>query len=340
MSVIDEVAKEIDLIQGLTKSFIKEAVEKKSKEFLERMIRQQILDAASAASGGTSQALVALANNFEPQYRNEDVVIEIPTAKVEMVVNTVASVSVPQITMKLQTVAKITVPEVVMVKRRVGWHHHVKALKKWVKIGFVKTKVPNGFKHWKTPAYAHVPETRERIEEIKTHVPVTTFVEHSLKTSLPSVTIEMVAETFSVPVPIGLSVDLEGFALDVIPASNVLKEVVRQLKESQEFIEEYTEKAEILLNDVIGKVTIKVLDEINKLEDSVKDILVQIEAAQTQMLAKGVSEDEINEFLNNRNSDVDRILESIKPYREALEDIEAARQKALDIIEDIQIPSL
>lgn len=337
--LFDEIASEINLIQTLTKSFIKEAIEEKSKQFVERLIKQQILDAAAAASGGTSQALVALANNFDVQYSNEDVIIEIPTATIKMIVQEIATIRIPQITMELQTIAKLTIPEIVMVKRRVGWHHHVKALHKWVKAGFIKTKVPNGVKHWKTPAYAHVPETRNRIEEIKTDVPVTTFREESIKTTLPSVTIEMVEEVFSVPVPSGLSVDIEGLILDLIPASNLLKEIIKQLRESQEFIEEFTEKAEYLLDDIIGKVTTKVLEQINILEDSMKDISLEFERLQKMLLEKGASNNDIDNMLEKRNEDIDEILKSIKPYKETLIKIEEARMDALQLIQSIKLPT-
>ena len=337
---LSEIAKDINLIQSLMKSFIREAIEEKSKQFIQRLVKQQILDAAALASGGTSQALLALSENFEVQFKDEEVIVDIPTATVKMIVQEIASVRIPQITMELQTIATISIPEIVMVKRQVGWHHHVKVLKKWVKVGFVKTKVPNGVKKWKTPAYTHVPETRERIEEIKTHVPVTTFREESIKTSLPSVTVEMVRETFAVPVPSGLNVDVQGFALSMIPASNVLKELIRQLRESKEFIEEFTEKAENLLEDVIGKITVPVLEKINELEDMIKDIQTELEAGQAKLNNNLVPANEVEKFLEQRNKDINAILVTIEQYTKVLLDVEEARLDALQMIENIQFPTL
>ena len=336
--ILIEISNEILSIQNLTKTFIEEAIKDKAKEFIDRMIRKQILDAAAATSGGISNALVAAANNFEVDWKEETVSVEVPSVTFDVKLEEIGRVRIPEVTMTLKTVAVLDIPEIVMVRRRVGDHHHVKVLHKWVKVGPLKTKVPNGLKRWTTPAYAHVPETRTRREEIKTYIPVVSWREEILKTDLPSVVVEMKKEEFSVPVPKGISVDIEGFVLDAIPASNVIKEIIIQLREAEEFVEEYTEKAEHLLDDIVGKVTKKVLNQIEIFENQIEDINGEYEKIKKRLIDIGATAHEIENQVSKRNEEIERILESLKPYHEALKKIENARKKALQLIENIKVP--
>ena len=53
---------------------------------------------------------------------------------------------------------------------------------------------------------------------------------------------------------------------------------------------------------------------------------------------RGAAARDIEAQLRKRDEELQKIIESIKPYRKALQKIENTRMKALQLVEDIRIP--
>nr|WP_319399521.1 hypothetical protein [uncultured Carboxylicivirga sp.] len=315
-------------LNKLVKEFVEEEIQAKARELLEKQVI-----AWAKAIGGPS----AILDNIEMETEMKEASMDLPTATIKTEQKTIM-VHLPKVVWTLKTIAKISIPEVRMERQRIGDHHHVKTVWKTKHLGFgIKTKIPELY-HYTTPAYADVPVTTMRLEEIKTEIPSVEMAPQKIIVDLPTVTTGVNRVKTMMPYITGAKVDIGGVIKDFVPGASILDTIIQLIQEAEEFknnlinkVEEAIDSALSSTLEVIDSTLTKANEAINNIQDKYEEILKDLEER------AGEHSEEIKRISKELEQKVKPILEQVNKLEETISKYDEAKLKALSFFKSISI---
>lgn len=236
------------------------------------------------------------------------------------------SFDVPSITMKTNSII-FNVPAVRMVDKQVGIKPETKC--KW------ETRTTLGVKHkywsckvYDTPIIVSVPEPYMKEVKIKVDIPEIKMITQRVIMNLPSVTVEMKYVKFHTIVINGIDYD---------DAQDDIEDAEGEINEGQKKIELLTASFEDELNSLTIQLTQEKFDEAEKLlKDSMRPHQEKYEEGIAELknsikvLKNNNAVDKVKEEEANLARLIDEMNSFLKPYEDALIELNKSRETALN----------
>lgn len=236
------------------------------------------------------------------------------------------SFDIPSVTMKTNSII-FNVPAVRMVDKQIGIKPETKC--GW-KIGWVlgvKTKKWE-CKVWDSPIIISVPEPYSKEVKIKVDIPEIKMVTQKVIMNLPSVTVEMKYVKFHTIVINGIDYDA---------SKDNIEDVESEINEGQKKVELLTASFEEELNSLTIQLTQEKFNEAEeKLKSSMKPHQEKYEEGITELknsikiLKNNNAVDRVKEEEANLSRLIDEMNSFLKPYKDALIELNKSRETALN----------
>lgn len=297
-------------------------------------------------------------DNISLETEMEEKVVKIPFTDYKAKKKTV-SYHIPEVKSSTKTVAKFTVPVVKMEDEVCGQHPHsktecvgwtiadlpcgTKMCKKSGPFGstieypcvkMCRSKTCSGWKTktWTTDIICTVPKTYSELREIKTDVLETKMKLVTNTTYIPEVVVGTKDVVISIPKIKKIKVDAEGLVKDIVPGASMVADAIEQVKRAEQFIINLEDTIRNEIDNQLSLYVNKFKNEINKINSTIIDIENDYKNRIALVIAEGNDQATIERIQKEMESKVAPINSEISKIKGFLDEMQAAKEKALALI--------